>query len=180
MCTCTYILRFLFTERNYYLTSKSLNILQVRDYHEEKIRRDIGCTATGKWTNFVVRKASRFLQIFPVSCRIAHSDTALYVYDRLLHECFTLYADNSCRICRGAKLLIVPVLAGLMECDPHKMWTFEKFFQSTHSILQKRVVHVFNLAAGSLLHIYINPEQRCVTSVYLQFRHAVLIMYIIL
>ena len=67
--------------------------------------------------------------------------------------------------CRGAKLLIVPVLAGLMECDPKKMWTFEQFFETTNSILKKRVVHVFNLAAGSLLHVYINPEQRSVDDV---------------
>ena len=52
-----------------------------------------------------------------------------------------------------------------MECDPKKMWTFEQFFETTNSILKKRVVHVFNLAAGSLLHVYINPEQRSVDDV---------------
>ena len=53
-----------------------------------------------------------------------------------------------------------------MECDPKKMWTFEQFFETTNSILKKRVVHVFNLAAGSLLHVYINPEQRSVDDVF--------------
>ena len=64
-----------------------------------------------------------------------------------------------------------------MECDPKKMWTFEQFFETTNSILKKRVVHVFNLAAGSLLHVYINPEQRSVGDVIKSREISIVYMY---
>ena len=63
-------------------------------------------------------------------------------------------------ICRGARLLVVPVLAGLMECDPQRMWTFERFFDATNNLLRKRVMHVFSLACGSILNVYVDPDQR--------------------
>lgn len=56
--------------------------------------------------------------------------------------------------------MVVPVLAGLMECDPQNMWTFEQFFTATHNVLRKRVMHVFSLVSGSLMHVYVDPEQR--------------------
>ena len=55
--------------------------------------------------------------------------------------------------------MVVPVLAGLMECEPRKMWTFDKFFEKTHQILHKKVVCVFNVCSGDHVHVFINPDQ---------------------
>lgn len=59
---------------------------------------------------------------------------------------------------RGLRDKIVPLLAGLLECDDSKMWTFEQFFDSVTELLRCRLLHVFYINEGRELHAYL-PAQ---------------------
>ena len=56
--------------------------------------------------------------------------------------------------CRGARALITPLLAGLMESDETLMWGFERFFDAVVSIERRHLLHVFNQNTSGLLHLY--------------------------
>lgn len=51
----------------------------------------------------------------------------------------------SCLLSSGLRKSLVPVLAGLMECDSGKMWSFERFFNETTKILAAKRIHVFHV-----------------------------------
>ena len=63
-------------------------------------------------------------------------------------------------ICSGFASLLIPILAGLMECDTHRMFTFEEFFSTVDDVASKRVVHVFNASAATQMHVYLGKDQR--------------------
>ncbi|XP_003743253.2 serine/threonine-protein kinase TBK1 [Galendromus occidentalis] len=52
---------------------------------------------------------------------------------------------KSCLLSSGLRKSLVPVLAGLMECDSGKMWSFERFFNETTKILAAKRIHVFHV-----------------------------------
>ena len=60
----------------------------------------------------------------------------------------------------GAKLLITAMLAGLMESNQDKMWTFNRFFDEVKRIKERKLIHVFNTTEGTLLHIYLKPDDK--------------------
>ncbi|XP_039262579.2 serine/threonine-protein kinase TBK1-like [Styela clava] len=64
---------------------------------------------------------------------------------------------KTCRLSLGFKAYFTPVLAGIMECDPHQIWTFEQYFSEVSGLLEKRVIDVFSVPSGALHKIYI-PE----------------------
>merc|ERR1719189_673444 len=45
---------------------------------------------------------------------------------------------NSCLLSQGIKKHLTPILAGLLEVNPQKMWTFEKFFAEVTNLLSKK------------------------------------------
>ncbi|KAL1473660.1 hypothetical protein MTO96_038535, partial [Rhipicephalus appendiculatus] len=59
---------------------------------------------------------------------------------------------------RGLREKVVPLLAGLLECDDSKMWTFEQFFESVTEVLRCRLVHVLYLNEGREIHAYLPPS----------------------
>lgn len=65
---------------------------------------------------------------------------------------------RSCLLSPGLRDKIVPLLAGLLECDDSKMWTFEQFFDSVTELLRCRLLHVFYINEGRELHAYL-PAQ---------------------
>ena len=65
-----------------------------------------------------------------------------------------------CAPSSGLKSLVTPLIAGLVECGPKKMWTYERFFTEVYSIDKKKVVHVFDVRDVSLHHIYVNEQDR--------------------
>ena len=61
---------------------------------------------------------------------------------------------------------MTPLLAGLMECDASRMWTFEQFFAEASNLLLRRRLHVFHVEKCRLLSLYVDPtdcieEVRC-------------------
>lgn len=65
-----------------------------------------------------------------------------------------------CRLSVGARRMLVPLLAGLMECVQSRMWTFDQFFQEVHDIVTKYRIYVFNVGTASLLNIYLDPKEK--------------------
>ena len=59
--------------------------------------------------------------------------------------------------CRGAKDLMTPILAGLMECDTRRMLDFPTFFTCVKAIYK---VHVFSAATATMLHVYIGNDEK--------------------
>lgn len=60
---------------------------------------------------------------------------------------------------RCFKQLFTPVLSGILECDPHKIWTFERYFTEVEEVLSKAVIEVFCVQSAVLHRIYISPQK---------------------
>lgn len=58
--------------------------------------------------------------------------------------------------CRGLKVLLVPLLAGILEADQERCWGFEQFFTATTDMLQRQPVHLFSLEQAAAHCIYIH------------------------
>lgn len=50
---------------------------------------------------------------------------------------------NSCQLSAGLKILVTPLLAGLMEVDPRKRLSFDNFFAAVQNVLCRKRVHIF-------------------------------------
>lgn len=67
---------------------------------------------------------------------------------------------ETCQLSLGLRKLVTPLLAGLLEVDPQRMWNFERFFQEVTMILSRKVVHVFLVNKVQPLTVYMDPEHR--------------------
>lgn len=59
-------------------------------------------------------------------------------------------------ICRGLKVLLVPILAGIMEADQERCWGFDQFFTATTDVLQRQPVYLFSLQQAMAHSIYVH------------------------
>lgn len=62
----------------------------------------------------------------------------------------------SASLCRGLRVQLVPVLAGILEADQERCWGFDQFFTATTDILQRQPVHLFALQQAMAHCIYIH------------------------
>uniref|UniRef100_A0A3P9MCK8 Inhibitor of nuclear factor kappa B kinase subunit epsilon n=1 Tax=Oryzias latipes TaxID=8090 RepID=A0A3P9MCK8_ORYLA len=69
---------------------------------------------------------------------------------------WSYHLPHSCQLSRGLKVLLVPVLAGIMEADQERCWGFDQFFAATTDILQRQPVHVFSLQQATAHSIYMH------------------------
>ena len=53
---------------------------------------------------------------------------------------------------------MTPLLAGLMECKSEVMWSFPKFFTETTDVCTRILLHVFNVCAGTMLHVFMKRD----------------------
>ena len=67
---------------------------------------------------------------------------------------------NTCLLSAGIKHHVTPLLAGLLEVNPQKMWTFDKFFSEVTRILNKKKLHFFFMNRLSELRVYLDKEER--------------------
>lgn len=63
---------------------------------------------------------------------------------------------KTCLLSPGCANLVTKLLAGLMECQPVKMWSFEQFFNSVTFIQSHKVFHVFYVNSMKDVTVYIN------------------------
>ncbi|XP_022247240.1 serine/threonine-protein kinase TBK1-like [Limulus polyphemus] len=66
---------------------------------------------------------------------------------------------SDCLLSQGLCELITPLLAGLLECDPEKIWTFDKFFSEVTKILSKKVFHIFYVNEGKEFSVYMDTNK---------------------
>lgn len=63
-----------------------------------------------------------------------------------------------CSLSAGLKLLVTPLLAGLLEDTQKRMWSFERFFWEVTHILSRKVLHVFYMNRASSIEIFLDPD----------------------
>ncbi|KAH8400445.1 hypothetical protein KR222_000012 [Zaprionus bogoriensis] len=61
---------------------------------------------------------------------------------------------------QGLKTLVTPLLAGLLEENRDKTWSFDRFFQEVTLILRKRVIHVFFMNRTSSIEVFLEPDEQ--------------------
>lgn len=64
-----------------------------------------------------------------------------------------------CQLSTGLKQLVVPLLAGLLEENQQRMWSFDRFFKEVTNILSKKVLHVFYMSRASSIEVYMNDDE---------------------
>ena len=67
---------------------------------------------------------------------------------------------NTCLLSAGIKKHITPLLAGLLEVNTTKMWTFDKFFSEVTKILNKKKIHIFFVNKLTELRVYLDKEEK--------------------
>lgn len=76
----------------------------------------------------------------------------------------------TCLLSSGLRIVITPLLAGLMEPDAARMLTYEAFFKSVHQLQQQTKLSIYHYTAASMLTLYIGSNctlsglQDCVAS----------------
>lgn len=66
----------------------------------------------------------------------------------------------TCQLSMGLRKFVTPLLAGLMECDSTRMWTFEHFFAEASNLLQRCRLFVFHVEKCRSLSLYVDPNDR--------------------
>lgn len=72
---------------------------------------------------------------------------------------------STCRLSAGLKRYVTPLLAGLLEVDQQKIWSFERFFSRvTDSLCRRPAVNIFDVHGENLIKIYLHPEEERFTA----------------
>lgn len=66
---------------------------------------------------------------------------------------------SSCQLSAGLKKIVTPLLAGLLEADTKKIWSFDNFFAEVTSCLSRKVVNIFHVNRASSVKVYIHPNE---------------------
>ncbi|XP_019550623.1 serine/threonine-protein kinase TBK1 [Aedes albopictus] len=64
-----------------------------------------------------------------------------------------------CQLKAGLKALVTPLLAGLLEENHKRMWSFDRFFYVVQHILSKKVLHVFYTNQATSIEVYMDPDE---------------------
>ncbi|CAH4028987.1 serine/threonine-protein kinase TBK1 [Pieris brassicae] len=65
-----------------------------------------------------------------------------------------------CQLSTGLKKLVTPLLAGLLEVDPHRIWTFERFFSEVQTVTSTKPVHIFHVNKACVIKVFLKPEEK--------------------
>ncbi|PSN34189.1 Serine/threonine-protein kinase TBK1 [Blattella germanica] len=66
---------------------------------------------------------------------------------------------TNCQLSTGLKKLVTPLLAGLLEVDSQRIWSFERFFSEVTSILSCKLIHIFYINKVQNIRIYLHPDE---------------------
>lgn len=61
-----------------------------------------------------------------------------------------------CQLGAGLKKIITPLLAGLLEVDQNKIWSFERFFSEVQERLNTIPIHIFHINKISLIKVCVS------------------------
>lgn len=65
----------------------------------------------------------------------------------------------NCQLSMGLKKIITPLLAGLLEADPKRMWSFDRFFKEVDAVLSRKAINIFHVNRSVLIKVYIDPGE---------------------
>lgn len=66
---------------------------------------------------------------------------------------------TNCQLSTGLKKIVTPLLAGLLEADPARIWSFEKFFSEVTSLLMRKPVNIFYINSATNIKVFIHPDE---------------------
>lgn len=69
---------------------------------------------------------------------------------------------QTCQLSTGLKKIITPLLAGLLEVDPQRIWSFDRFFNEVTDTLCRKAIHIFNVHRTNLIKVFLHPEEKLV------------------
>ncbi|CAH2089949.1 unnamed protein product [Euphydryas editha] len=67
---------------------------------------------------------------------------------------------SNCQLSMGLRKLVTPLLAGLLEVDPHRIWTFERFFSEVQTVTSTKPVHIFHVNKAASIKVFLKPEEK--------------------
>ncbi|XP_047536401.1 inhibitor of nuclear factor kappa-B kinase subunit epsilon [Vanessa atalanta] len=67
---------------------------------------------------------------------------------------------SHCQLSVGLRKLVTPLLAGLLEVDPHRIWTFERFFSEVQTVTSTKPVHIFHVNKAASIKVFLKPEEK--------------------
>ncbi|XP_028172711.1 serine/threonine-protein kinase TBK1 [Ostrinia furnacalis] len=65
-----------------------------------------------------------------------------------------------CQLSAGLRKLVTPLLAGLLEVDPHRIWTFERFFSEVQTATSTTPIHIFHVNKATSIKVFLKPEEK--------------------
>ncbi|XP_055383015.1 serine/threonine-protein kinase TBK1 [Condylostylus longicornis] len=65
-----------------------------------------------------------------------------------------------CQLSEGLKTLVTPLLAGLLEENREKMWSFDRFFQEVTHILSKRIIQMFYINNVTRYELFLELDDK--------------------
>lgn len=65
-----------------------------------------------------------------------------------------------CLLSNELKKFITPIIAGLLETNPSKVWGFDAFFRNVEVLLSCVIVNIFYVNKAKLIKIYMLPDQK--------------------
>lgn len=66
---------------------------------------------------------------------------------------------SNCQLTVGLKKIVTPLLAGLLEADPQRIWSFERFFNEVTNMLLRKVINVFHINQAHSIKVFIHPDE---------------------
>ncbi|XP_049877242.1 inhibitor of nuclear factor kappa-B kinase subunit epsilon [Pectinophora gossypiella] len=67
---------------------------------------------------------------------------------------------SHCQLSVGLRKLVTPLLAGLLEVDPHRIWTFDRFFSEVQMATSTKPVHIFHVNKAASIKVFLKPEEK--------------------
>ncbi|GIY87943.1 hypothetical protein CEXT_347441 [Caerostris extrusa] len=83
---------------------------------------------------------------------VQHSEKGLIEWSKEL--------PKTCLLNQGLKELVTKLLAGILECNAEKMWTFDQFFECATDVINRKVFYVFYMNEGKEIRLYMQPDKR--------------------
>lgn len=66
---------------------------------------------------------------------------------------------TNCQLSTGLKKIVTPLLAGLLEADPTRIWSFEKFFNEVTNLLIRKAINIFYINSAANIKVFVHPDE---------------------
>ncbi|KAJ0173886.1 hypothetical protein K1T71_010032 [Dendrolimus kikuchii] len=67
---------------------------------------------------------------------------------------------SHCQLSLGLRKLVTPLLAGLLEVDPHRIWSFDRFFSEVQIATSTKPVHIFHVNKAASIKVFLKPDEK--------------------